>query len=475
MAFFDICLSQLAGQSEHHLEFDFSSGHPTLTAEWVYDGECLKVKADRLGMIPIFFWHTSDRLVVADSLAEIVERLNDLQFDDEAVATFLALGYLLGGQTLIAGVKVLLPGETLCWRSGEITRHWEGYPIQKPFAGSRKEAKEEFTRLFNRAIAYRLAGGVGRLPLSGGRDSRHIALELVKQGHPPPATVVCQSAKGAESPIAAQVSKHIGVECLAVPTKLDRLEAEQVKNRLNHYSTDENDWYLDLLPELKGPVFDGLAGDILCNGSYFNSTVAKQLNDSRIADAAYRWLSSPTYMPYLRRKYQKRWHSDLARQALEQAFAPHINAPDPVKSFLFWNRIRREIALLPIAMAGSVAPIYLPYEDPDLLAFCLSLPWPEYGEPGFHDEVIMECYPDAMGIPYSNDHNKPKLPSPAWQPLLRDCVQMTWPLISPMTRPERIFSYLVLAVLTRSTKQISPAFSKMMPVLQAARELKIKF
>ena len=474
MAFFDLCPSEAVGNPTHEREFDFSLGHPTLTAGWVYDGESLTIQADRLGIVPIFFWHKSNRIVVADTLAELAARLSDLQFDDEAVSTFLTLGYLLGDQTLIAGVRMLLPDEVLYWRFGTITRLWGGYPIQKPYAGSRKDAKDKFAQLFSQAVASRLTSGVGRLPLSGGRDSRHIALELAKQGHPPPVTVVCQSAKGAEAAIAAQVSKHIGVECLVVPTKLDRLEAEQEKNRLNHYSTDENDWYLDLLPVLEGPVFDGLAGDVLSNGLYFDRSVAKQLNEGRVADAAHRWLGGRTYMPYLRRKYQKRWNSKLARQALEQAFGPHMGAPDPVKSFLFWNRTRREIALLPIAMASRVAPVCLPYVDTDLLFFCLSLPWSDYGEPGFHDEVIRESYPDAADIPYTNDDDKPKAAPPDWQSLLRSGVRMTRPLISPMTRPGRIFAYLVLAVLSRSTKQLSPAFSKMMPILQATRDLNIK-
>ena len=475
MAFFDISSEQSVGQSEHSVEFDCSSGKPTLIAGWRYDGECLNVKSDRLGMIPVFFWHVADRLVVADTLAELVERLDEPRFDDEAVATFLALGYLLDDQTLISGVKMLLPGETLIWRSGNVARHWVGYPICRAFSGSRKEAKEEFARLFERAVASRLAGGVGRLPLSGGRDSRHIALELAKQGCAPPATVVLQSAKGAESPIAVQVSKHIGVQCLIVPGKLGRVDAEKMKNRSNHYSTDENDWYLDLLPALEGPVFDGLAGDVLCNGLYFDSDVAKKLNDGKLSEAAQRWLDGSSYMPYLRREYQERWGGELARRALERAFEPHVNAPNPVKSFLFWNRTRREIALLPIAMAGRVVPVYLPYCDDDLLAFFLSLPWQGYGEQGFHDEVIRECYPEALGIPYSSDQNKPKPSSPEWRTLLRNCASMARPLISPITRIDRIVGYFALAVLTRNTKQISPAFSKMMPVLQAARELHVKF
>ncbi|WP_018994406.1 asparagine synthase-related protein [Thioalkalivibrio sp. ALJ2] len=470
MAFVEVIGRQCLGQASHHLEFDWVAGGPTLVAGWSFDGASLSVSADRLGFIPLFYAREGRRLIVADSLQEVAARLSAPTFDDEAIAVFMALGYLVGDQTPLAGVKVLMPGETLLWREGVLSGERSAIPLMAAFPGDPHEARTRFAELFARAIERRAAGGVGRLPLSGGRDSRHICLELARQGTPPPRTLVLQAKSGDETGAAQAVSRHLDIECQVIEMSQDRVAAEWQKNRLNHYSTDENSWYLELLPYLDGPVFDGLAGDILSNGNYFDARMAECLDAGDLAGATNRLLAGGSYTAFLKRPFQERWGIQIAREAINRELSAHAGAPDPVKSFLFWSRIRREIALLPIAMAGQQHAVCLPYQDPDVLAFLLSLPWQSFAMRAFHDEVIKSHYPHAAHIPYSQKPTEPR-PRAEWTRISRSAAHLARPLFNVFTRPERVVAYTLEALRTGRTRPLSPTFVKVMPLLQAVQEL----
>ncbi|WP_026182232.1 MULTISPECIES: hypothetical protein [unclassified Thioalkalivibrio] len=470
MAFVEVIGRQCLGQASHHLDFDWVAGGPTLVAGWSFDGASLSVSADRLGFIPLFYAREGRRLIVADSLREAAARLSAPAFDDEAIAVFMALGYLVGDQTPLAGVKVLMPGETLLWREGVLSGERPAIPLMAAFPGDPHEARTRFAELFARAIERRAAGGVGRLPLSGGRDSRHICLELAQQDTPPPRTLVLRAKRGDESGVACALSQHLGIECQVIDNPQDCIAAERQKNRLNHYSTDENSWYLALMPHLDGPVFDGLAGDALSNGNYFDPRTAECLDAGDLEGAANRVLMAGSYTSFLKRPFQDRWRLQVAHDAIIRELAMHAGAPDPVKSFLFWNRIRREIALLPIAMAGQQQAVCLPYPDPDVLEFLLSLPWQSFATRAFHDEVIRSRYPHAAHIPYSQKATGSP-PRVEWASLSRRVSHLARPLFNAFTRPERVVGYTLEALRTGHIRPLTPTFVKVMPLLQAVQEL----
>lgn len=459
------------GQPHFLEEFDATTAGCSLRAGWKLSESELVVRADRLGFIPIYYWTDARRIVVASSLLEIARRLPKRRFDDEAVSTFLSLGYYLGNSTILEGVRILMPGEILRW-NGRLSREAQPYPTPRPFQGTRADAIREFQSRFANAIAIRAPLGVGHLPLSGGRDSRHILLELVGQGYSPPRVITLWSAETTDAEAARCVAEHVGVPCDVVPWR-GRLASEYEKNRLNQYSSDENGWYLSIMPYLKGTVFDGLAGDALANGSYFNEVTARYLQDGRLEDAARRYLRGMEYRSYLKPWLRERWHPDMARKALEREFAHHVGVADPCKSFLFWNKVRREIAFLPIAMAGKENPVCLPYQDVDLHEFLLSLPFESFGPPGFHDQVLAASYPDAKHLSFSKKENKGgRRRAFLWHS--RRVARMAKPLFNPFTQWQRISAYAIESVLSGGVRPLEAPFTKVMPLMQAFEELDLE-
>lgn len=471
MAALEIDGGAWTGEAQHRLAFDEEASGPTLRAGWTRVGAALEVSADRLGMVPVFYAQAGKRFLVSDSLAELAKRLPNPRFDPRAVAAYLQLGYYLGEETPLLGVKALLPGGRLRW-DGSLSVSPPSYVVPPPFTGSRDEAAREFQRLFADAVQRRAERGVGRLTLSGGRDSRHILLELIRLGFPPPAVAVLDRGNSNDHEVALDLAGRLGVRSILARQDSYSILLDYEKNRRNHYLSDENTWYLDLLPLLEGPVFDGLAGDVLANGLYFREPVAAHVRQGKTEAGARLFLSDfGAHLSYLAPRFRKLWNRDLALESVTAEFARFASAANPVQSFVFWNRTRREIALLPLCLAASRVQVRLPYLDPPLVEFLLSLPFERFGSPGFHDLVIRESYPNLAMLSYAEKKRTPARLST----LLRYIPAAVRSLHSPLVVSWRAAAYAIEAAATRSAKPLDTPLSRLLPLMQLHDELNVPF
>src|SRR6185503_4847645 len=99
------------------------------------------------------------------------------------------LGFFLGDDTPFRSIRTLPAGGTLIWEDGEVSLSG-GYRFVPPQRLSRDAAIDGFVELFREAMRRRPpAGDEVVVPLSGGRDSRHILFELCESGRRPTYTV----------------------------------------------------------------------------------------------------------------------------------------------------------------------------------------------------------------------------------------------------------------------------------------------
>lgn len=395
------------GQLTHRIEHDWTTDGPTIVADWQCDGSTVIASSDRLGLVPLFYWQSGSTFVISDSLADIVAEIPTPAIDDAAVATFLQLGYYVGDATPIAGVKVMPPDARLAF-DGQLSISLAKQTVPPPFKGSFDEAVATYASLFERAIASRAPMGVGRLTVSGGRDSRHILLELVRQGFPPPAIVTQDRPVNTDLEVGELVARRVGLPHIAISPFRDAIHDELAKNAWNHYLADENSWYVQIAEYLDGPVFDGLGAGVLSGSDQFpveKASRAIRLGPTSGAEEILRLMGSNT--EFLRRPWIDRWSRDLALETIRKEIPWHVDAPNPLKSFLFGNRTRREISLLPITMASRKAPVYLPYLDAPLLSFLSSLPYESFFGHTLHDAVIRQSYPDSANIPFGTKRRRP--------------------------------------------------------------------
>jgi asparagine synthase (glutamine-hydrolysing) len=151
-------------------------------AEWNWDGERLTVKNDRYGVYPLYYFQTGDTVAVSPSLIRLLMEGAPDDLDYDALSVFLRIGFFIGEDTPFKAIRAVPPDVRWEWKQGRLSSIGK-YIQGRPLPYSRVQLSEAFQDLFRQSIRRRLPSDENFVvPLSGGRDSRHILLELAEQG-----------------------------------------------------------------------------------------------------------------------------------------------------------------------------------------------------------------------------------------------------------------------------------------------------
>jgi hypothetical protein len=399
------------GERGHRIQNPHRPDVDGVFVEWSWDGASLRLRNDRYGFYPIFYFANDAEIAVSDSIDSLLAAgaLRDL--DDAGLAAFLRLGHFLGDDTAFRAIRVLPPGVVLEWSIAGL-KIAPSLVIARRCEMSRRAAMDAYIDLFRAAIARR--GAPARslvVPLSGGRDSRHIVLELCRQGMAPDECVTAPYRPGAKRKtdveVAAQLCAALGIRHHVPPARASQKNAEQEKNRRTNYTTLEHGWLMPVVERLcsKAAVsYDGMAGDVLSAGHFLTRErhewferrqFRKLFQDMRSA------LAEPSIQQLLPAETSKRFCLDLALERFETECLPHLEAPNPVGSFSIFNRTRRVACLSAYALQPSVRYVFSPFLDNDLFDFLSSLPAELLVDHNFHTETIQYAYPEYARIPFA--------------------------------------------------------------------------
>ena len=380
-------------------------------AGWHWDGERLAIETDRYGMYPLFAWTTPRCCAIASDLEALLGLGAPRTLDYDALSVFLRIGFFVGTDTPFRAIRAVPPRPILEW-TPDGPRLIARYPSVVPQALTRDQAIDGFIDTFRTAIARRLPASEFQMPLSGGRDSRHILLALLEAGAAPSACVTVPHFpwRGADDvTVAAEVCRTTGIPHIVLPQWRDRLLAERVKNRCTHFCSDEHAQFMAVAEHLRASTretYDGIAGDVLSQSSYLNpeiharfqshqaDSVAEYLLDRYGTTVSDRALERLVTASVFREVPRQRAIERLVREVL-----PHTSAPNPTSSFFFWNRTRREVALSPFGVMRSVK-VYAPYLDRDVFALLAGLPAAVVMDRTFHTDTIARAYPAVAAVRY---------------------------------------------------------------------------
>jgi asparagine synthase (glutamine-hydrolysing) len=154
-------------------------------AIWDAKRRRLFVARDRLGIKPLYYECKGGVLRFGSELRALLAGSGDTPpVSDDAIAWYLALGYIPEPLSVFEGVRKLPPGHTLAWEAAvpdrvEVRQYWS--PVRPEVAAGEQEAVEELRRLLADAVACHLESEVplGAF-LSGGLDSSTVVALMAR-------------------------------------------------------------------------------------------------------------------------------------------------------------------------------------------------------------------------------------------------------------------------------------------------------
>lgn len=151
------------------------------------------IASDKTRFFPLYYIQTADSYCFSDSPLELMSRCDEVKLDEVQTEIFKTAGYTLGNQTLIQGIKEVQAAEYLIFQNQKSLESgvFFSYAIEQENEATYNDLKQQGERIIDQTFQ-RLVNSLKdrqvALPLSGGYDSRLIAVMLKKYGHE---NVVC--------------------------------------------------------------------------------------------------------------------------------------------------------------------------------------------------------------------------------------------------------------------------------------------
>ena len=243
-----------------------------LCASWSWDGHELVVRDDPFGFASLFCHISADTIVIGSSPFAMVALGLAVRLDTEALALFARLGFHVFNRTLYREITRFPRGAVL--RVGPAGVQFKTHELPFPSAAARNipEASDAWESHFAMAVRRRLPSSDFVLPLSGGRDSRMLLLELIRHGFSP-AQLLTITGSGvpdnADAVAAAALTAALGQQLQCHRQSRKWYVNEMQRNVQGGCNALEHNWIIDFLHAVDGSRllnYDGLGAGVITRG-----------------------------------------------------------------------------------------------------------------------------------------------------------------------------------------------------------------
>jgi asparagine synthase (glutamine-hydrolysing) len=379
---------------------------------WTVRDGGLEITSDPYGYLPLYLFAAADRCVVANNPIAAVAGGAPGEPDAAATGLYARLGFYLGETTPFRHVRRVEAGRTVRWKDGKVEVSGDGAPRPGSPIASVAEGVEGYAHHFREAMRRRppLARPVV-LPLSGGRDSRMILLELVAMGEKPDLCVTFGKADEPDAIVAAELARRLGIRHELVDAPTVWLRDELVKHARCGLEAGEHTWMVPLfarMRELADGWHDGLGVGAMTRGETCQPAFLERLETNDLSgwsEELFRWTFGVSAAKAGRLAAVAGWFDGSAATAHAQVGAElrrRAGWPNPLTAFSFANWGRRCIALAPLGICGGEA-IQVPFMDRELCAFVSRLPVRLAFGNDLQTDALHRLHPEFRDVPFDKE------------------------------------------------------------------------
>lgn len=390
------------------------AGSAGVFARWMWDGKTLSADNDALGMMPLYYAKGKDWIAISASIPELLNHGVPADLDYDSLAAFLHFGLYIKDSTPFMQIRAFPPGAHLRWSLEKFSL--SSSPLNPTNLDlNRSQAVEAYITLFRDSMKRNLEiCEEFIILLTAGRDSRHILYEALKQGRKPSYTLTANHLPlrpNGDAPIAALVSNKLEIPHTTVGPADSYVKTEYEKFETLGWLSLEHIFagpIVDYLSKSPNTVFEGTGIDSYLAPAFVKEDQFRLFESGKLDELINEFrIYKEEEIPWLTSFLKKELTFERAAALIIPELLNYEKHPNPLGSFLFWNRTRRNIALAPFSLfeiTGSR--VLAPYSELSLLSFVMSIPATLLFDGKFRDDALAKAYPEYSSLPFEK-HGSP--------------------------------------------------------------------
>lgn len=384
---------------------------------WEEGRKTLKVVTDHLGTKPVYYYADENHTIIAPEVKAIMRAAGQRKMNLDAVREFFSFGFCLDDRTLIANIRLALPGHVI-EINNRVTK--KEYWSLQDFIGGEKtgapfdELAAEHQTLLDSAIRQRAASDKTLcVSLSGGLDSRTIVAFLDRQGKKNVLTTTFGVAGCLDEKYAREVA-----DLLELPNTFHELDPVKIEGAMADvvYLMDgllsiKHIHDYPFLPEkygewdthLTGYLGDPIHGQRLFPANPLDPDVSKARSGRELSQSLVR-KHSQVGLKGCRLLREKDGQDRLLHTVEEIVTRSRLSAPLHISDYFdIYQRQRRFIAQI-FHLAGRVFDYKMPFTDKRLVEFCLLLPTSFRKKQKLARASFVRAFPELAEISWQKTH-----------------------------------------------------------------------